>query len=494
MHLTALERFILGDPLPTEDIPDDLPHVKNDVGKSNERWIESRRAWTGADALAEFRAATARAHRAAPERSTTPGSRPTPGRRWARAPSPTCCGSASSTRGCTSRTCGAAVDRPGDLDSAGRRAGARHDGRGAAVHRREEGGGSRRFHRRARAHRTAAPHRRRRGGRRSGPPARRRCPPTPTVTLTLASDVFARLACGRSDPAEAAGARRRRDRRRRRARRRDRAPAQLHVLNARMPTPRTEESRWIWSPTSCAGASPTGSCCSLHGYGADERDLGGLLALPRPRGPLRRRCCPGARMRAPAARLLLVRHEPRRPERDRDASPRRSPPLDDLLDAACAEHGLPRSEAIVGGFSQGAGLALALGAAAERPAAPRRRARDEPVRCPGLDGLDLDDAAAGRSRCSSQHGTDDPMIPVQQSRDARRARSRERGRAGRVPRVPDGAPGRAREPAATRTRGSTRSSRASAPTSRCPTTRSRLVPSVTTAELPARGARVRACR
>ncbi len=58
VHITALERFILGDPLPSEDVPDDLPHVKNDIGRSNERWIESRRAWTGADALAEFVATT----------------------------------------------------------------------------------------------------------------------------------------------------------------------------------------------------------------------------------------------------------------------------------------------------------------------------------------------------------------------------------------------------------------------------------------------------
>jgi uncharacterized protein (TIGR03083 family) len=58
VHLTALERFILGDPLPSEDVPDDLPHVKNDIGKANERWIESRRSWTGADALEEFHTAT----------------------------------------------------------------------------------------------------------------------------------------------------------------------------------------------------------------------------------------------------------------------------------------------------------------------------------------------------------------------------------------------------------------------------------------------------
>ncbi len=54
VHITALERFVLGDPLPMEDVPEDLPHVKNDIGRSNERWIESRRSWSGADALAEF--------------------------------------------------------------------------------------------------------------------------------------------------------------------------------------------------------------------------------------------------------------------------------------------------------------------------------------------------------------------------------------------------------------------------------------------------------
>ena len=58
VHLTALERFILGDPLPSEDVADDLPHVKNDIGKANERWIASRRSWSGADALAEFHTAT----------------------------------------------------------------------------------------------------------------------------------------------------------------------------------------------------------------------------------------------------------------------------------------------------------------------------------------------------------------------------------------------------------------------------------------------------
>jgi uncharacterized protein (TIGR03083 family) len=58
VHITALEKFSMGDPLPSQDVPDDLPHIKNDVGRANERWIESRRGWTGADALDEFVATT----------------------------------------------------------------------------------------------------------------------------------------------------------------------------------------------------------------------------------------------------------------------------------------------------------------------------------------------------------------------------------------------------------------------------------------------------
>jgi uncharacterized protein (TIGR03083 family) len=54
VHITAVERALLDDPLPESELPDDLPHVKNRFGTRNERWIESRRAWSGADVLAEF--------------------------------------------------------------------------------------------------------------------------------------------------------------------------------------------------------------------------------------------------------------------------------------------------------------------------------------------------------------------------------------------------------------------------------------------------------
>jgi uncharacterized protein (TIGR03083 family) len=58
-HVTGLEWMLLGRPAPQHDLPDDLPHVKNDFGRSNEVFVDSRRGYTGAHALAEFEAVTA---------------------------------------------------------------------------------------------------------------------------------------------------------------------------------------------------------------------------------------------------------------------------------------------------------------------------------------------------------------------------------------------------------------------------------------------------
>jgi uncharacterized protein (TIGR03083 family) len=58
VHITAVERHLMDDPLPAADIPD-LPHVKNSFGRWNERWIESRRASPGSVVLEEFEATTA---------------------------------------------------------------------------------------------------------------------------------------------------------------------------------------------------------------------------------------------------------------------------------------------------------------------------------------------------------------------------------------------------------------------------------------------------
>ena len=160
VHITAMERFIQDDPLPMADVPDDLPHVKNDIGRSNERWIESRRSWAGADALAEFVSTTDARIAAAPGarrrrlRRRLVDADGTGHRRQAPRLPPL-------------RLVGARAGHAGRAAAARRprlrRRPVQHadDGRRAPVRGREEGGGSRRFHRRARAHRTDRHHRRR---------------------------------------------------------------------------------------------------------------------------------------------------------------------------------------------------------------------------------------------------------------------------------------------------------------------------------------------
>jgi thioredoxin len=153
-----------------------------------------------------------------------------------------------------------------------------------------------------------------------------------------------------------------------------------------------------------------------HGYGADERDLGGLLgyldpdgtfAAVMPRGPVAAPGAPGFSwydLSAPSQEGFTDALEA----------------LDETLDDTCAQQGFPRSEAIVGGFSQGAGLALALALRSSDSPHPAGVLAMSPL-LPGLDGLELDDAAVGSIPILVQHGTHDPMIPVKQSRTLARA-------------------------------------------------------------------------
>jgi thioredoxin 1 len=89
--------------------------------------------------------------------------------------------------------------------------------------------------------------------------------------------------------------------------------------------------------------------------------------------------------------------------------------VDDLLDAASAEHGLAREQAVVGGFSQGAGLALALGLSPSERARPAGVLAMSPFVPPGLLQVDLE--ASRGVPVLLQHGTDDPMVPVAGTRE-----------------------------------------------------------------------------
>jgi uncharacterized protein (TIGR03083 family) len=54
-HILSIESVILGLPTPDDNLPETLPHVKNDLGRSNEIWIESFRSLSGAEVLDRFR-------------------------------------------------------------------------------------------------------------------------------------------------------------------------------------------------------------------------------------------------------------------------------------------------------------------------------------------------------------------------------------------------------------------------------------------------------
>jgi uncharacterized protein (TIGR03083 family) len=57
-HLTDIEAMILERPPPNHAVAGDPPHVKNDAGRRNEVFVDARRSWSGAEALAEFREVT----------------------------------------------------------------------------------------------------------------------------------------------------------------------------------------------------------------------------------------------------------------------------------------------------------------------------------------------------------------------------------------------------------------------------------------------------
>ena len=226
------------------------------------------------------------------------------------------------------------------------------------------------------------------------------------------------------------------------------------------------------------GSDATRLLLLLHGYGADERDLGGLLPYLDPDGTFAA-VLPAGRSRRRARRASPGTTSAATPPRVRT-------------------HALEELDALVDEQCDGARICHARGDLRRLLAGRRARARARAARAvssarpAGV--LAMSPALAlGRSDVDAravdvpvlvQHGTHDPLIPVQRSRDLARA-LRDAGRPDRVPRVPDGAPGRDREPAATRRSGSRRCSRANGPTSRCPRIPVELVPSVTTAQFDA---------
>ncbi|MGZ4714147.1 MAG: thioredoxin [Acidimicrobiia bacterium] len=155
----------------------------------------------------------------------------------------------------------------------------------------------------------------------------------------------------------------------------------------------------------------------LHGYGADEQDLGGLLTYLDPAGRFVAVMPRGPHpaLGAPGYAWFPISAE----GADAGAFDEAVDLVDALVDEQCAALGLDRATAVIGGFSQGAGVALAV--------ALRQGARTRPAGvlamspfAPGWDALSIDWDAARDIPILVQHGTEDPMIPIRATRDLTR--------------------------------------------------------------------------
>ncbi|MGH9039915.1 MAG: thioredoxin [Acidimicrobiia bacterium] len=161
------------------------------------------------------------------------------------------------------------------------------------------------------------------------------------------------------------------------------------------------------------GPSPERLFLLVHGKGADEHDLEPLVSYLDPDGRFLF-VLPRAPLPFPPGFMWYTT----------DGIPMGGPEfvpsvdaLDDVLDAACTEHGLGRSQAIVGGFSQGAACTLALGL--------RRSARPRPAGVLAMSGFLCEDPGLDYDLATAppvlvQHGSADPLIPVSRGRDAAR--------------------------------------------------------------------------
>jgi thioredoxin 1 len=157
----------------------------------------------------------------------------------------------------------------------------------------------------------------------------------------------------------------------------------------------------------------------MHGFGADERDLGGLLPYLDPEGKFVT-VLPRAPHSAPPGFSWFDLQNPD-PDVARQGQLDALAQLDDLLDATCEERGMPRETAVVAGFSQGGGLALLLALRHSSRPHPAAVLAMSPFAPPeALDAI-ADWDAARSVAVLLQHGTDDLMIVVQRARDLAQA-------------------------------------------------------------------------
>lgn len=161
--------------------------------------------------------------------------------------------------------------------------------------------------------------------------------------------------------------------------------------------------------------APAGALVLLHGRGVDERDLYPLLDVFDPQRRLVGITSRGPLSLPPGGRHWYIVRRVGEPDPDTFRSTYAL--LDDWLSGLPQQLGVPWERTIVGGFSQGAVMAYALGLGAGRPSPAGILAMSGFVaKVPGFE-HDLADRTG--FPVAITHGTLDPVIPVGFGRDAR---------------------------------------------------------------------------
>jgi phospholipase/carboxylesterase len=163
-----------------------------------------------------------------------------------------------------------------------------------------------------------------------------------------------------------------------------------------------------------AAGDPAGALVLFHGRGADEHDLFPLLDFLDPD-----RCLLGVTPRGPFSLPPGGAHWYKLEEvgfPDRETFQATYEEVGSWLDGFLEEHGLTHDKAVLGGFSQGAVMALTFGLGSGRPRPAALIALSGFI--PTVDGFELDLSEV--PPVAIGHGTFDPIIPVEFSRQARK--------------------------------------------------------------------------
>jgi phospholipase/carboxylesterase len=160
-----------------------------------------------------------------------------------------------------------------------------------------------------------------------------------------------------------------------------------------------------------AAGEPEGALILLHGRGADEHDLFGLLDLLDPKRRLAAYTAGGPLSLPPGGRHWYA--VPRVGHPDPATFFASLDALERFVDAT----GVPPERTVLGGFSQGTAMSYALGLRAGRPRPAAILALSGFI--PAVDGWEADLESRQGMPVAIGHGTRDPVIPVEFAHEAR---------------------------------------------------------------------------